>query len=318
MADLNCSIVVRAYNEEKHLGRLFSGLNQQNVNNFEVILVDSGSTDATIDIAKSGDWIFPVQILNIQPEQFSFGRSLNFGIKHAMSDIIVIASAHVYPVYPDWIERLISPFSDAKVGLSYGKQRGGLTTRFSEHQIFARWYPEHSKIQQSNPFCNNANAAIRKDLWENHNYDETLSGLEDLEWAHWVLEQDCQVAYAAEAEIVHIHEDSPEGVFNRYRREAMAFKRIFPHEKFGFLDFVRLFFSNLISDSAVAVREGKFLHEFSTIIWFRWMQFWGTYRGYQQSGPLTQELRQTFYYPGNTSKTFSPETRDVKPIQYKD
>ena len=122
----------------------------------------------------------------------------------------------------------------------------------------------------------------------------------------------------AEAEIVHVHEDNPSGVYNRYRREAMAFKRIFPQEQFGFLDFIRLYFSNLIRDSATALRERIFLHESWTIIWFRMMQFWGTYRGYQQSGPLTQELRHTFYYPGSTKKQLIPEGRNVKPIHYED
>lgn len=316
--DYICSIVIRAYNEEAHIGRLLSGLNQQTVNNFEVILVDSGSSDGTVGIAEGEDWNFHIRILRIKPEQFSFGRSLNLGIAHALSDTIVIASAHVYPVYPDWIERLLSPFSDLKVGLAYGKQRGGSTTRFPEHQIFARWFPDKSKIQTSNPFCNNANAAIRKDLWQDHNYDESLAGLEDLEWANWVIDHGHQVAYVAEAETIHIHEDTPRGVYNRYRREAMAFKRIFPQERFGFLDFIKLFFSNLISDSSVASGEGKLLHEFSTIFWFRFMQFWGTYRGYRQSGPLTQELRQTFYYPGTTSKQFVNGSRSVKPIQYED
>ena len=318
LMDFTCSIVVRAYNEEAHIGRLLSGLNQQSANNFEVIVVDSGSNDATVGIAEGGDWKFPVRVLRIRPEQFSFGRSLNLGIKHALCEIIVIASAHVYPVYPDWIERLLAPFSDVKVGLAYGKQRGGPATRFPEHQIFARWFPDQSKIQSSNPFCNNANAAIRKDLWREHQYDESLSGLEDLEWAKWIIDHGHQVAYVAEAEIVHIHEDTPGGVFNRYKREAMAFKRIFPQEQFGFLDFIKLFFSNLISDTSVASGEGKLLHDFPTIFWFRLMQFWGTYRGYKQSGPLTQELRQTFYYPGTTSKQFIDESRRVKPIRYED
>ena len=318
MMDLVCSIVVRAYNEEAHIGRLFSGFNQQSISNFEVILVDSGSTDATVGIVRGDSWNFQVQVLSIQPEEFSFGRSLNLGIKQALSETIVIASAHVYPVYPDWIEKLISPFSEPEVGLVYGKQRGGTTTRFPEHQIFARWYPDQSKIQISNPFCNNANAAIRKDLWKEHNYDETLSGLEDLEWANWAVNQGHQVAYVAEAEIVHLHEDTPKGVYNRYRREAMAFKRIFPQEQFGFLDFVKLYFSNLISDARIAKKDARLVNEIATILWFRLMQFWGTYRGYKQSGPLTQELRQTFYYPGSTSKPFAPESRSVKPIQYED
>jgi rhamnosyltransferase len=318
MVDLVCSIVVRAYNEEKHIGRLFAGLNQQSLSNFEVILVDSGSTDATIRIAESDQWDFPIRVVNIPPDQFSFGRSLNLGIQHASIDIIVIASAHVYPVYPDWLEKLIAPFSDPQVGLAYGKQRGGETTKFPERQIFARWFPEKSQRQETNPFCNNANAAIRKPLWEEHHYDETLSGLEDLEWAKWMLGQGYQVAYVAEAEIVHIHEDNPRGIFNRYRREAMAFKRIYPLEQFGMVDFFQLFFRNLINDSTMARSEGKFLEEFSTIFWFRLMQFWGTYRGYQQSGPLTQELRHTFYYPGRNSEPFLPETRKIKPIQYED
>ncbi|MFL7891721.1 MAG: glycosyltransferase [Anaerolineales bacterium] len=318
MVDKVCSIIVRAYNEEKHIGRLFSGLSQQSLSNFEVFLVDSGSTDATVDIAQSKSWDFPVQILKIQPSEFSFGRSLNLGIQSAMSDIIVIASAHVYPVYPDWLERLICPFSDSQVGLTYGKQRGGEITHFPEQQIFARWYPEQSKKQGNSPFCNNANAAVRKSLWEEHNYDETLSGLEDLEWANWLIGQGYLVAYVAEAEIVHIHEDKPQGIYNRYRREAMAFKRIYPHEQFGLIDFFQLFFRNLINDSSAAKKEGKFLREIGTIFWFRLMQFWGTYRGYQQSGPLTKELRQTFYYPGRNTEQFLPESRNVKPIQYED
>ena len=318
MAPVDCSIIVRAFNEEKHLGQLFKGLNQQTVDNFEVILVDSGSTDKTREIAAGEGWDFPVKILQIEPENFSFGKSLNLGINHASGDVVVIASAHIYPVYPDWLEKLIQPFENSRIGITYGKQRGGDTTRFSEHQIFSRWYPGQSRVQESNPFCNNANAAIRKDLWLNHRYDETLTGLEDLEWAQWAIEQNYFISYVAEAEIVHIHEDNPSGVYNRYRREAMAFKRIFPHEQFGFFDFMQLFFSNLVSDSGVAIRERKFFSEIVNISWFRLMQFWGTYRGYQQSGPLTQELRQTFYYPGRASDHYNMEHRNIKPIQYED
>jgi rhamnosyltransferase len=55
------------------------------------------------------------------------------------------------------------------------------------------------------------------------------------------------------------------------------------------------------------------------ILWFRWMQFWGTYRGYRQAGPLTWQLRQTFYYPRQfrEEKTLST-TRNIEPIRYND
>ena len=313
-----CSVIIRAYNEEKHIGRLLTGISQQNLADIEVLLVDSGSVDNTVAIAFELDANFPIRIVHIQPEEFTFGRSLNLGIKEASSDLIVMASAHVYPVYPDWLERLLAPFSDPRVGLVYGRQRGENHTWFSEQQIFARWYPEQSQLRQAHPFCNNANAAIRRSLWNQYPYDETLSGLEDLDWARWAMNQGYALSYVAEAEIVHVHNETPHGVYNRYRREAMAFKHIYPQEHFGFIDFLRLTTSNIISDLWHAARFGGFWKHFRSIFWFRGMQFWGTYRGYRQTGPLTWQLRQTFYYPNGLKSLKQNRTRKVEPIQYND
>ncbi len=114
-----CSIVIRSYNEEKHIARLLTGISQQTIRDVQIILVDSGSTDATVEIASR----FPVEVISIRPEDFTFGRSLNVGVSHARADFVVIASAHVYPVYPDWLEHLLSPLTDSQVALTYGKQR---------------------------------------------------------------------------------------------------------------------------------------------------------------------------------------------------
>ncbi|WP_416672062.1 glycosyltransferase family 2 protein [Egbenema bharatensis] len=171
-----CSIVIRCYNEEQHIGRLLSGLVQQTVQDIEMIVVDSGSTDATVAIASQ----YPIKLVSIRPEDFSFGRSLNLGCEAATGEFIVIASAHVYPVYKDWLEQLLKPFASPDIALVYGKQRGNEITKYSEHQVFATWFPDRSNPHQSHPFCNNANAAIRRLLWEQVPYDETLTGLEDL------------------------------------------------------------------------------------------------------------------------------------------
>ena len=239
-----CSIVIRAYNEEKHIGRLLTGIFQQTVKDVQVILVDSGSTDDTVKIASG----FPVEVVHIKPEEFSFGYSLNQGIRQCTADYVVFASAHVYPVYPDWLEKLIQPFEDGKVALTYGKQRGMETTKFSEHMIFQHWFPDHSVGRQDHPFCNNANAAIRRELWEQHPYDENIPALEDLAWANWAQKQGYKIAYAGEAEIIHVHNETWPGVFNRYLREGMAFKRIYPQEKFSLWDLVRLFVVNSVND----------------------------------------------------------------------
>src|SRR5512144_1376583 len=260
---MNCSIVIRAYNEEKHIGRLLDGIRRQTIRDVEIILVDSGSTNGTVSVAES----FGARLVRIPSEEFTFGRSLNLGVRAARRALVVIASAHVYPVYPDWLESLLRPFEDPRVALTYGKQRGPETARFSEQQIYHQWYPEVSQPRQPTAFCNNANAAVRRSLWERNPYDEMLTGLEDLAWAKWAKEQGYDIAYVAEAEIIHVHEETPSGVFNRYRREGMAFKQIYPEAHFSLYDFIRLTAMNILSDLWHAAREGVLWKNIASIFW---------------------------------------------------
>jgi rhamnosyltransferase len=308
----SCSIVIRAYNEERHIGRLLDGISMQNLSDPEIILVDSGSTDHTIEIAAR----YPVKIVRIPPQEFSFGRSLNLGIAASHGELVVISSAHVYPVYPDWLASLLDPFADPKIALAYGKQRGDANTRFSERQVLAGWFPETSTRHQNFPFCNNANAAVRRSLWEQHPYDEALTGLEDLSWARWAMDQGYAIAYVAEAEIVHVHNETPEAVYNRYRREAMAYKHLFPSERFGFGDFLRLSAGNISSDLRHAAHQKCLAHNFFSIFWFRLMQFWGTYQGFRHPGLVSEQLRRTFYYPRDIKQPSETRPREIEPIPY--
>jgi rhamnosyltransferase len=308
-----CSLVIRAYNEEKHLGRLLEGIQRQTLQDCEIILVDSGSTDSTVSIAES----VGARVVHIPPGEFTFGRSLNLGIQAARHELIVIASAHVYPVYPDWLESLLRPFQDPRVGLAYGKQRGPENAWFSEQQIFLQWYPDASLFRQPTSFCNNANAAIRRALWQQNPYDENLTGLEDLAWGKWLQAQGYAISYVAEAEIIHVHNETPSGVFNRYRREAMAFKRIHPEAHFNLYDFVRLTAANILSDLWHAARQRALLRNLASIFWFRLAQFRGTLLGYRDSGLLTPQLRETFYY-ARGRKPAPGGARDVEPIRYRE
>ena len=301
-----CSVVIRGYNEGQHIGRLLSGIVHQTVSDVEIILVDSGSTDATLSIAAR----YPVKTVFIQPEEFSFGRALNLGCQAASNEFIVIASAHVYPVHQDWLERLLAPFADPQVALVYGKQRGNEFTKYSEHQVFARWFPEQSNLrQEDHPFCNNANAAIRRSLWERLPYNEELTGLEDLDWAKRVMDLGYYLAYAADAEVIHVHNETPRRIYNRYRREAIALKRIFPHEHFHLWDFIHLFVFNVVSDYYHALHYRTLWRNRLSIPLFRLMQFWGTYRGFAQHKPVTSQLKRIFYYPNDLACHYAVATR---------
>jgi glycosyltransferase involved in cell wall biosynthesis len=307
-----CSIIVRAYNEEAHIRRMLTGIAEQTLRNVQVILVDSGSTDGTVAAAEE----YHVDVVHIPPQEFTFGRSLNRGIAAAKADLVVMASAHVYPVYPDWLEQLLAPFVDEKVALTYGKQRGTRQSHFSEQRIFVHWYPDISAPRQEHPFCNNANAAIRRSLWQEHPYDESLTGLEDLEWGKWAQSRGFAISYVADAEIIHVHNENPKGTRNRYRREGIAFKRIYPQERFGRADLIRLFYHNALDDLKSAWQQGVFWRNLFPVLRFRWAQFYGTYQGYRQSGPLSWGLRQAFYYPRTLDQLASERERQVEPIQY--
>ena len=79
------SIVIRALNEADHLPDLYEGIVRQTRQPDQVILVDSGSTDATVDLSETAG----AEIVRIAPEAFSFGRALNLGCSAAHGDVFV-------------------------------------------------------------------------------------------------------------------------------------------------------------------------------------------------------------------------------------
>lgn len=287
------ALIIRCFNEEAHIGRLLTGTVRQSRPPEEIIVVDSGSTDATVAIASA----FDVQIVSIEPARFSFGRALNVGLAAAQSDIAVFASAHVYPLYDTWIEHLVAPLEELDVALTYGRQQGAPHGRFSEQRLLSHWFPEQSSPRQPHPFCNNANAAIRRSVWQQHAYDEHLTGLEDLHWAKHVMQTGHAIAYVAEAPVVHVHDESFVQVVNRYRREAIAHKSIYPEQGMGRATAARLAAVNVFGDYREARRVGCLGKNLLDIPRFRTAQFLGTYRGFTQSGPVTDVLRRRFYYP---------------------
>jgi rhamnosyltransferase len=292
---MKISIVIRAYNEAEHIERLMIGIGAQTVAPHEVILVDSGSTDETVSIARG----YGARIVDVDPAEFTFGRALNRGCAAAGGDICVFPSGHVYPVSSTWLEQLVEPFHDERVALSYGRQRGSETNKFSEHRIFAQWFPAASACPQTSYFCNNANCAIRRSTWEELPYDETLTGLEDLAWAKAVRARGGWIAYVAEAEVVHVHDETWEQVQARYRREAMAMRSIDEHSHFTRGDFVRLLARNVLFDMRAAWRQGILREELGSIVMFRYHQLAGTYRGFHGPPEVSAQLRARLYYPGD-------------------
>jgi 2-desacetyl-2-hydroxyethyl bacteriochlorophyllide A dehydrogenase len=213
------SIVIRAFNEERWLPEVLAALSRQRYQDFEVLLVDSGSTDRTREIAAANG----VRIVRLRSEDFTFGHSLNVGIQEARGSLVAILSAHAIPADEEWLERLVAPLRQPCVALVYGGQRGHAISKFSEARDFERIFPSQgAEVDPEHPFANNANSAIRKTLWDTHPFDKGLPGLEDIEWAKYWMNNGHKVLYEPAACIIHVHTESWSQVRRRFHREGMA------------------------------------------------------------------------------------------------
>jgi 2-desacetyl-2-hydroxyethyl bacteriochlorophyllide A dehydrogenase len=219
MSNPEISVVIRTFNEEKFLPALLDALNLQFFQDFETIVVDSGSMDSTREIAtQKADKLLP-----IESHDFTFGHSLNVGIQEASGKYIAIASAHTLPFNEYWLGKLIEPLHDNNTAMVYGRQIGGKLSKFSETQDMRRTFgPKRAVLRPPQFFANNANSAVRKDLWLEHPFDESLLGLEDIEWAKYWMERSYQVVYEPEAALYHIHAENWRQIRRRYYREAVA------------------------------------------------------------------------------------------------
>ena len=213
------SIVIRAFNEERWLPEVLAAIERQAYRDFEVLLVDSGSLDRTREIAAAHG----ARIIRLRSEDFTFGHSLNLGIQEARGTFIVIVSAHAIPTDERWLERLITPLRQSENAMVFGGQRGHAVSKFSESRDFERVFPSRSLVMDDDHvFVNNANSAIRRDLWEQHRFDEGLPGLEDAEWAKYWIPLGKKVLYEPAACINHVHTESWAQVRHRFRREGIA------------------------------------------------------------------------------------------------
>lgn len=292
---MSVSVVIRTYNEERHLGDLLKAIRSQAVNGVELeaILVDSGSTDRTLDTAKQ----YECNIVHIASDDFTFGRSLNMGCEAAAGDFLVFVSGHCVPENGHWLRRLLEPLRNGVAAYSYGRQIGGNGSKFSETQLFAKHFPATSKIPQEGFFCNNANAALRKDVWRNNRFNEELPGLEDMELAKRLVHQAMKVGYVAEATVHHLHDENWMQVRRRYEREAIALQHVMPQVHVHFVDFLRYYVGAVLLDVGTAIQEKRLKAVIGEILMFRLMQYWGTYRGNHEHRKLSKEMKEMYFFP---------------------
>lgn len=312
---MKVSVVIRTYNEQKHLRALLAGIQAQDPDDHEIetVLVDSGSTDDTLAIARE----FAVRIVPIRKEDFSFGRSLNVGCAAATGDALVFVSGHCIPAGPRWIADLVAPLGRDGVVYAYGGQWGDETSWFSERQIFGKYFPGSDKLPQDGFYCNNANAALLRSVWAEHAFDEELTGLEDMHLAKRLVALGHAIGYVAQAAVYHLHSESWPQVRRRFEREAIALQHIMPEVHLTRIDVVRYFFSAVFLDMSAALQCKAWRRHAAGIVAYRFQQFTGAYRGNNFHRRLSRDMKEAYFYPrpatARSSSTAVPHQDDHIP-----
>jgi len=292
---MDASIVIRTFNEARWLPEVLEAVDRQQLGGrlAETIIVDSGSTDGTLEIAERHS----CRIVHIAKDDFTFGRSLNMGCDAAHGRALVFISGHCIPTNENWLAKLIAPLEDDGVVYTYGCQEGDERSRFSETQLFRKYYPAESHIPQEGFFCNNANAALLKSVWDSNRFDEGLTGLEDMELAKRLVAGGADIGYVADASVLHIHEESWSKIRTRYEREAVALQVIMPEVHVTRPDFARYFIAGVLHDWSEALSQRVFLRRAVEVVLFRLHQYWGTYRGNNDHRKLSKERKDRYFYP---------------------
>jgi glycosyltransferase involved in cell wall biosynthesis len=195
------SIIIRSKNEERFIGQVLAAIFQQNIDlPFEVIVIDSGSTDRTLDIVRS----HAVRLYEIEARDFSYGSALNLGARLAEGQYLINLSAHCIPTSDRWIANMLRDLRvKSRIAATYGGQVPikGLNPFEERSLLVAFKADENGRI---GPPFSNANCAIRKETWERYPFDETASFAEDYIWSQ-LLPKQFEIKYVPEAEVYHTH-----------------------------------------------------------------------------------------------------------------
>jgi rhamnosyltransferase len=219
---IECSISILTKNEELNIGACLTAVFSQKFDGkFDVLIVDSGSTDATLEIARR----FPIRIEQILPEEFHHARTRNFAAALGKGAIIVNLSGDAIPASETWLQELLANFNDPSVGAVYGRQFPKPASTMERHDTFDAIYGEERIVKD--PAHQNGigfrfyhfsdvNSALRRSMWESIPYPEDFKTFEDLAIAKRILDAGWKIVYEPKAPVFHSHHYTAKQLLKRY------------------------------------------------------------------------------------------------------
>jgi len=216
------SIILLTKNGEQYLRSLLEAIHcQTGFERAEVIVIDSGSSDGTLDIVAD----FPaVRLIEILPQEFGHGKTRNLGATLARGEFLLYIPQDATPVGTNWLERMLEPFQNSAVAGTFARQVARDEANPMERFFLSRTYHENIEIKalaQGEPvslarcFFSTVSGAIRASVWARFPFREDIIMSEDQAWSREVMVAGYSVVYQSNARVLHSHQY---GVAANFRR----------------------------------------------------------------------------------------------------
>ena len=201
------SVIIVAYNQKSFLEKSLPVIYRQNYEDFEVIVVDSGSSDGSIELYKE----YPVKVVKyVGPtgKRFNYATAFNLAVEKSVGDIYVRLSGDVIPVSEDWLIELIKPFENKEVAGVYSHQLHGkdsdLHHKFLSFFMFSPYRDYFEKLAPGFMFWG-ASAGIRRSCFEEVPFSEKQRRGEDVLWGAEMARRGYKILYSPNSKVIHNH-----------------------------------------------------------------------------------------------------------------
>lgn len=219
MSDPQVSIIMRSFNEAWALKETLPALKAQDFTNWELILIDSGSTDGSQEMIRSTQ---PTHFVQITPPEYNPSRVMNHGMRLAQSEFGIFLNADATPQGTHWLRPLVSALHPPDTAACFGRQ----IPRPDCRAVFANDYdrcfgPERESANWEH-FFSMVSSGLRRDVWAKRGFREDLQYAEDDEYTRWCRAQGHEVVYVPESIAMHSHNYTPEQSYKRAFGDARA------------------------------------------------------------------------------------------------
>lgn len=208
---------------------------------FEVIVMDSGSTDHSVAEARQRG----VRVVEIPPSEFGHGKTRNQLAGLARGDFLVFLTQDAKPAHSRWLHALVegcdaAPNVAGAFGPHIAYPEARLVTRQELRAHFAGFGNQLSLVKMDDPdrfskdvgyrqwlhFFSNNNSCLRRSVWAQIPFPD-VNFAEDQTWALRVIEAGYAKAFVPDATVFHSHDFGLVETLQRNFDEARSFKRYF-------------------------------------------------------------------------------------------